>query len=222
MKNPYKNEKSIEFRFRLKRFRHVEKIILSVLREKGRCRILDVGGTETYWELGKKLIKTEEVEIDLLNLTKIKTSKRNFKSLVGDARDMSNIARNSYDLCHSNSVIEHVGHWNDMVNMAKEVRRVSPNYFVQVPYFWFPIEPHFRAPFFHWLPEQLRYAILLKKNLGFHNKKSNINDSMLTIQSAMLLDRPQFACLFPDAIILSEKIGFLTKSLMAIRTEKSD
>lgn len=222
MKDPYKNEKSLEFRFRLKRFRHVEKIIMSVLREKGRCRILDVGGTETYWKLGKNLIHNREIKIDLLNLTEIKTSQSFFKSLIGDARDMSDIADNSYDLCHSNSVIEHVGNWNDMVNMAREIRRISPNYFVQVPYFWFPIEPHFRFPFFHWLPEQLRYQILLKKNLGFHNRKSNINDAMVAIQSAMLLDRPQLACLFPDANIFSEKIGFLTKSLMAIRTEKSD
>lgn len=219
MKNPYDNKKSIEYKFRLKRFLQIRDIIASILNSKGKCRILDVGGTEKYWSLGDDLIEKNDIRVDLLNVDKFPTTGGKFKSIAGDARDMPDISDGDYDFCHSNSVIEHVGKWEDMKRMAREISRVAPNYFVQTPYFWFPFEPHFRAPFFHWMPEQLRYRLLMKRNLGFRQKRDNVDDAMMSIQSVNLLDRSQFSFLFPDAKIISEKVGFLTKSLMAIKTE---
>jgi len=130
---------------------------------------------------------------------------------------MSELPDNSYDLCHSNSVIEHVGRWEDMVSMATEIAGLAPNYFVQVPYFWFPAEPHFRVPFFHWLPEQVRYRLQLNRRLGFQRNNGDLGDAMKSVQSAALLDRTQFSYLFPYAEIIPEKLVLFTKSLMAIR-----
>lgn len=217
--NPYQNRNSLEYKFRLKRFKHVRLLIESILTTKPSCRILDVGGTEIYWDIGHDLVDSGCLKIDLLNLTECEVMNKNFHSISGDARNMSSLDSNSYDLCHSNSVIEHVGDWQDMMAMAREVRRLAPNYFVQVPYFWFPIEPHFRVPFFHWFPEQIRYKLLLRMNCGFHKKAETVGDAVTNIQSAKLLDRRQFAALFPGAHIISEKVAFLTKSLMAIRVE---
>ncbi len=216
MEDPYQNKNSFEFHFRLRRFRHIRNIISSILQEKERCRILDVGGTENYWKLGDDLFREGRIEIDLLNLSEVPVEIAHFRSIAGNATEMSCFPDHSYDFVHSNSVIEHVGDWNNMTAMAQNIRRLAPNYFVQVPYFWFPLEPHFRVPFFHWLPEQIRYPILMKRNLGFHSKKVDLGNAMETIQSARLLDRKQFACLFPEAEIIPEKIGFLTKSLMAV------
>tara|TARA_R110002167_G_scaffold67979_10_gene192034 strand:- start:434 stop:1102 length:669 start_codon:yes stop_codon:yes gene_type:complete len=222
MRDPYGNRKSLEFGFRSKRFSHVARLIHATLAEKGSCRILDVGGTETYWKIGAELIAGHNVRIDLLNLQSVETSGPAFTSLVGDACDLSHIADNSYDLCHSNSVIEHVGDWADMKRAANEISRIAPRYFVQVPYFWFPLEPHFRAPFFHWLPEQLRYRLLLRMNLGFHRRSANVDDAMRAIQSAKLLDRAQLASLFPEAEIAVERVALFIKSLMAIRDAGRD
>jgi hypothetical protein len=217
--NPYDNPNSLGFKFRLKRFEHVRSIIEFILSKNDTCKILDIGGSEFYWKIAQDLVDSGRLSIDLLNLNATEVKNKHFGSIVGDARKIADIDDCSYDLCHSNSVIEHVGDWLDMKAMADEVRRVAPNYFVQVPYFWFPIEPHFRVPFFHWLPEQLRYPLLMRRDLGFHLMQKDAGDAVVEIQSAKLLDRRQLTSLFPDGEIVPEKIAFMTKSLMAIRQE---
>ncbi len=141
-----------------------------------------------------------------------------FKSLAADATDLSGFADNSFDIVHSNSVIEHVGNWDRMCRMAGHVRRLAPVYFLQTPSFWFPYEPHFRFPGFHWLPEQARAHLLMRFNLGFGGKRATYDAAMRGVQSAYLLSERQMRVLFPDAEIMKERAFGLTKSFMAVRT----
>ena len=104
-----------------------------------------------------------------------------------------------------------------METFSAEVRRTAPCYYVQTPYFWFPVEPHFSSLFFHWLPEAVRARRLMKRAHGFHAKASTINDAMRSVQQARLLDRAMMNALFPDAAHVDEKFVGLTKSLMAIK-----
>lgn len=105
--------------------------------------------------------------------------------------------------------------------MAKEVRRVAPAYFVQTPYYWFPIEPHTRTPFFHWLPDSLKFRLAMAKKLGpFWGKCESIDEAMRAVHSAILLDKRMFAALFPNAKIVHEKFMGLTKSLIAIKESR--
>lgn len=50
-------------------------------------RILDVGGTQLFWEM-MGFNHVSDVKIILFNLRKIEVSYPNFKSIIGDARDM--------------------------------------------------------------------------------------------------------------------------------------
>jgi len=77
-----------------------------------------------------------------------------FKFFEADGCNLAAFADHSFDIAHSNSVLEHVGSWARMVQFAKEVSRVSEKYFVQTPNYWFPIEPHFVTPFFQWFPKR--------------------------------------------------------------------
>ena len=207
----------LQTRFRANRFVLIKQIIDQILSEKKTCRILDAGGVAEYWiRLGQDL-DWNRIEVCLLNLTASPTNFRGLKAIVGDARHMDQFADFEFDIVHSNSVIEHVGRWDDMSSMAKEVRRLAPHYFVQTPYFWFPIEPHARFPLLHWMPESWRYRIIMKRTCGFWQRQPDLGRAVAAIQSAILLDKQQMQFLFPDAKISVERFFGLPKSLIAIR-----
>ncbi len=157
------------------------------------------------------------VKVTLVNLMAADVNHKGIESVVGDARQLDRFSDRAFDLVHSNSVIEHVGQWNDMASMAAEVRRLVPRYYVQTPYYWFPIEPHARFPFLHWMPEPWRYRILMKRTCGFWPQQPDLGRAVAMIQSAILLDMRQFRYLFPDAKITVERFLGMRKSLLAIR-----
>jgi Methyltransferase domain len=211
------NYRKYSHHFRAKRFRIFRDIVDNTISKKGQCRILDVGGTLEFWETFGSDLDWSKVTVKLLNLALSDVVHPGISSLAGDARSMPTFDNNSFDIVHSNSVIEHVGRWSDMVSMAEEIRRLAPAYFVQTPYFWFPMEPHARFLFLHWMPESWRYRLVLRFRCGFWEKQLNIDAAMKKIQSAVLLDKLQLQYLFPDAKIIPERFLGVTKSLIAIR-----
>ena len=148
-------------RFRGERDRQIKDLIIECRSKvSGDLKILDMGGSYKYWErFGLDFLDKFNVFItcvnhieDELQLSELKTDR--IKFTVGDATNLSAFADNTFDVVHSNSVIEHVGRWKQMRAFAKEVQRLAPAYYVQTPYFWFPIDPHYyRVPFYHWMPE---------------------------------------------------------------------
>ena len=207
----------LDNRFRERRFDLFSKIVADVLRQNGSCRILDLGGSAEYWfRYGRKL-DWSRVSVCSVNRTAAQPDMPGFRAIQGDARRLDQFASNSFDVVHSNSVIEHVGRWDDMVAMAGEVRRLAPHYFVQTPYFWFPVEPHARFMFFHWLPESWRYRIIMKRRCGFWQRQPDVGKAVQQVQSASMLDRSQMRFLFPDAAISFEWFMGLPKSMIAVR-----
>lgn len=212
------NPKSLAMWFRRRRARHIVELISQTFAETGRCRILDLGGRPDYWNLvDRGFLERSGVHITLVNFETWAEKDPMFEAIEGDACHLPQFADRSFDLVHSNSVLEHVGDWPKMEAFAGEVRRLASRYFVQTPYFWFPIEPHFSAPFFHWLPEQSRAQALLRRRHGFAGRQSDIGGAMRAVQHARLLDKAQFRYLLPDARYADERIAGVTKSLIAIR-----
>lgn len=211
-------------RFRLRRFQRLLFPLIETLASNGRgIRILDVGGNVQYWEPVEQELARLRCQVTLLNLnaeaSHADPGRGRYSFVIGDARKCD-LPDSSFDLVHSNSVIEHVGSWRDMRAAAGEIRRLAPSYYIQVPYFWFPLEPHFRVPFFHWLPEQIRARMLMHRTLGFMERAKNMSEAVEAVQSAQLLDFAQMRALFPDATIERERLAGLTKSLIAVRTSR--
>lgn len=214
----YDNPNSLVSRLRRARARHVVDLIARAAESGRPVRIIDLGGEPGYWRIVERaVLEQARAKIVLVNPQAFGVDDPLFEAVVGDACDLPQYADQSFDLVHSNSVVEHVGDWPRMEAFAREVRRLAPRYYVQTPYFWFPVEPHFSAPFFHWRSEQARAGMLLKKRRGFVEKAADVGEAMRAVQHARLLDKRQFRFLFPDADHVDERFAGMTKSLIAIR-----
>ncbi len=197
-------------RFRQQRMRRFLELVGPA--SERRVRILDVGGTPEYWRALPGLYQREDVEITIVNLERRELDDRNLKVRYGDARDLSQFSDYSFDVVHSNSVIEHVGLWMDMQRMATEVRRLAPRYFVQTPNYWFPFEPHFRLPIVQFLPQAARAAVVEALN-----RNPTRGPAIDVVRGTILLNAKQMAELFPDALLERERFVGLTKSLIAVK-----
>jgi hypothetical protein len=211
-------------RFRARRSERLLNLLDAVSKGKAETRILDVGGVHGYWErLGLNFLRERNISVTMLNVSEPsyftgELSGVRFASITGDARDMSMIEDGQFDLAHSNSVVEHVGLWNDMKRFANEIRRVAPRHYVQTPYYWFPIDPHyFGLPMFHWLPRPVRARALNTFPLATSGRLPNLDVAFGAVDNARLLDRWQMGHLFPDSKIEFERFAGLPKSMIAVR-----
>jgi hypothetical protein len=184
---------------------------------EGSTHILDVGGTEKFW-LSVWNEQCEKLSVTLLNLTAGPISgDLPVRSLAGDARDLSQFGMLEFDLCFSNSVIEHVGTLADQRRMADEIRRVAKGYFVQTPYRYFPLEPHFHVPGWAQLPIWCRTVLHQRMNLGWFSAEPDYMKARMDVEQIRLLSMHEFRLLFADAEIRAEKVGPLIKSMIAVR-----
>jgi len=217
----YIDPDSLGPRMRARRIAPLVELIDRIHKEKGAVSILDVGGRESYWKcLDPEFLRSHGVTITILNLPSDLAGQDNdlFKYAVGDACDLGEYPDDSFDIVHSNSVIEHVGNWEKVKAFARETRRVAPNLFIQTPYFWFPVEPHFVKVAHHWLPKSLRVSMWLRFKMGERGRARNIDEAMHKLDGEpYLLDMRMFRYLFPDCEIIKERFYLFTKSLVAFR-----
>ncbi len=171
-------------------------------------RILDVGaGSGAALERFNEA--NEIVALDLNPLDSDWLRSDNVTVTVGDATQLP-FADGEFPLVFSSSVIEHIPK-ELQPKFASEIRRVGQRYFVQTPNRLFPIEPHYQFPFFHFLPERAQRALNRRFTLGWQQKGSWED---ITLLSARELRR-----LFPDGEIHRERLFGLTKSLMVVRRQ---
>jgi hypothetical protein len=202
---------SLSHRLRARRFREFEAAALALPRP---IRILDIGGTTEFWE-NRGWADWEDMRITLVNLEPVPRHRENITPTVGDATDLSRFADNTFDLVFSNSVIEHLFTFENQRLMAREVRRLAPAYWVQTPNYWFPIEPHFLAPGWQWLPEELRVAILRRRAVGWNGRCPDPAKARSVVGQHRLMRRSELHQLFPQATIMPERVGGLVKSWTA-------
>ena len=206
------SQTSISHRLRERRFRLFESLAASLPRP---LRIIDLGGTNEYWER-RGWAGRDDVEITLVNLGPQERRHDNLHPVIGDATDLADHGDGSFDIAFSNSVIEHLFTFDNQAAMAREVRRVAKAYWVQTPNFWFPVEPHFLVPVWHWLPEEARVAILRRRGVGWAGRCPDPEKARAIVQEHRLMRRRELSRLFPDATMVPERFGGFVKSWTAI------
>lgn len=211
-------------RMRQRRDRTLRKVIINCPRRiDGKLRILDTGGRETYWKrVGYDFLISQNVQITVANVCEDEIYREPNAPAGLFVEEVANgcnlpYADKSFDLCHSNSVIEHVGGWDDMQAFARETRRVAYSYFCQTPNYHFPIEPHFPlVPFNHWMPREVRATLMMRLPIAYAGRAGKREDAYEYIDSARLLRRSQMEQLFPEADLKAEWLLGLPKSYTAI------
>ena len=185
-------------------------------------KVLDVGGAAGFWaNLGPVLDKP--LSLTLLNLTPpSEPLPDGMTAVVGDACDMSEFADGQFDVCFSNSVIEHVGGPDEQRAMADEVRRVGRAYWVQTPNRYFPVESHYHVPLWQFMPVELRARLHQRFDLGWIARERDLSEARRDVESIRLLDAAELLELFPDASLERERIAALTKSLIVHRHAATD
>ncbi|MFG0274870.1 MAG: class I SAM-dependent methyltransferase [Phycisphaerales bacterium] len=178
-------------------------------------RILDVGGTNLFWRQRGWADENQDVRVTVVNLEAEAQEHENIETASGDATSMPQFEDKSFDVVFSNSVIEHLFTWENQQKMAAEVRRIGKAYWVQTPNFWFPMEPHFHVPGWHWMPKSMRVALLRRRQCGWRGPVKDKADARRYVDEVRLMSKREMRKCFPEATIWGEKFYGLTKSWVA-------
>lgn len=206
------NPKSFSNKLRARRFRLFETLTASMPRP---LRILDVGGTNDFWEQ-RGWAGRSDVEIFSLNLVPEQQRHENIKPLAGDATNLAQFEDRSFDVAFSNSVIEHLFTFDSQRRMASESQRVGKAFWVQTPNFWFPMEPHFQVPGWQWMPLQLRTAIIQRSRCGWRGPCADETGARKLVEEVRLLSLSELRAIFPAANMVPERFCGLVKSWIVI------
>lgn len=172
---------------------------LDTMRPKPEDRILDLG-CGGAWSLAQLDPEAFVTGVDLVHREGFDRPNQRF--VIADACELP-FEDNSFDIGYSNSLIEHISPPRRPA-FAREIQRVSHRHWVQTPNYWFPVEPHALLPGVQFLPDRVR-------RIAWRASPRNLNYE----DSLRLLRRTELADLFNDAVILSERLGPLTKSFVA-------
>jgi hypothetical protein len=199
--------------FRRRRMRH----FYAIFRPSTQIRLLDIGGDPYTWTVDSRAC--EPVPVTLVNLRFPNPAAFNdsrFTAVEGDATDLP-FGNQSFDIAYSNSVIEHLTTWERQRSFASEARRVARNLWIQTPARHFPIEPHLLTPFFQYIPRRLQLRLARHFTLWGLLSKPNAAEIDKLISEVRLLTLREMKQLFPDCLILKERVLGLTKSYIAVR-----
>lgn len=177
-------------------------------------RILDVGGTQLFWN--NMAFDDSMIEVVLLNRLAPDVNRPGYISAAGDARALDGFKDGEFQVVFSNSVIEHLGDLQSQRAMASEVSRVGQRYWIQTPNRYFPIEAHSLIPLYQFLPRSSQASLAKRFQPGWYRgippQEAEREASMVR-----LLTAHELRSLFPGCTIWHERTLGLTKSLVAYK-----
>lgn len=177
-------------------------------------RVLDLGGVPSFWTSHDP----RPAAVTTVNLEDAEAAEPWITHVVGDACEPGAPVRDErFDLVVSNSVLEHVGGYHRRRQLAEVVHKAADRHWVQTPNRYFPVEPHYLAPGWQFLPVPARARVLMNWPLA-HGRPADHLDALDNVLSTELVSRAELRMLFPHSEIWAERLLGMAKSLVAIRT----
>lgn len=202
--------------WRAKRFQR----FLDLLKPGRQDTLIDIGGAPNTWTAHPPIVASiHVVDVRRHPFDPSEAPEHHIKVDVADGRELP-FEDGQYDIAFSNSVIEHVGSWEDQQRFAAEMRRCADRIWCQTPARACPIEPHYMAPIIHWLPGRLqRRLIRWWTPWGWLSKPAQ-HDIDFMVDTTRLVTRREMRTLFPDCEILVERmLWVIPKSFIAVRRQ---
>ena len=197
---------SISARARAKRMRE----FLRQFPDLADLRVVDLGGTASFWTA----MPVMPAEVTCVNLDERAGDEASgVRCVVADACTYSGPG---VDLVVSNSLIEHVGGVAPRAQLATTVRSLAPRFWVQTPYRYFPVEPHWVFPGMQFMPLSIRARLARR-----HWTVGTVMDEQYAFRQALwteLISMTELRALFPEAEIWSERMMGLVKSIVAVKS----
>lgn len=184
--------------------------------EIGKAHVLDLGGTVETW----RRAPVRPGRVTVLNLFEPGESEDGWIApVLGDACDAARVLAEAntdtrFDVVFSNSLIEHVGGHARRADLARQVLLLAPRYWVQTPYRYFPVEPHWLFPGMQFMPAAARVAIAEHWPL-VHTRPQSTEEARNEVLWTELVSITEMRDYFPAATILHERVLGLTKSIIA-------
>ena len=177
--------------------------------------VIDLGGTAEAWL--RAPVRPASVHVVNLEPESAESPAPWIRAEQADACDLpGRILSGTYDLVFSNSVLEHVGGLAQRLRFAEAVHKLADRHWVQTPYRYFPIEPHWLFPGFQFLPLAARGQLSRRWPL-VHTKAATRRDGLEAALWVELLSISELSYLFPTSVIRAERLLGLPKSLVAIK-----
>ena len=199
-------------------FRHRRmKMFYAIFQPSAQVRLVDIGGAPNTWTAESQY--HTKFPVTLVNLRFSDPSVATNGRFTAVDSDVTNLpfADASFDIAFSNSVIEHLTTWERQQAFASEARRVAKKLWIQTPARSFPVEPHLLAPFFQYLPKHVQTRMARHFTLWGLLTKPNAAQVNTMVAEIRLLTCREMKQLFPDCLILKERVLGLTKSYVAVR-----
>ncbi len=156
--------------------------ILSEIDVWPRMNILDVGCGPNGRSFESYALEDCTITgIDILSPQDVKMEHPRFRYFQQDARDLSRFPSKSFDLAISIGMMEHICDRSVLEQIADEMIRVSRQWIIGVPWRYCCLEPHFKFPFFQFLPGSWQLA--LTRRLNLHNLGSTVQDDASWIKN---------------------------------------
>ncbi|MFE9643705.1 class I SAM-dependent methyltransferase [Streptomyces sp. NPDC006365] len=191
--------------------------LLRCFPDLGDMHVLDLGGTPVAWRHAP--VRPAHVVTVNLDPRTARQAEPGITSVVGDACSLSlpgHLSTKRFDLVYSNSVLEHVGGHYRRKQFADMVHAHAGHHWVQTPYRYFPVEPHWLFPGMHWLPFRARVAISQHWPHG-HIQRAERAQATRDVQEVELVSATEMRSYFPGSSIWFERFVGLPKSLVARR-----
>jgi hypothetical protein len=199
---------SLAERMRLRRWELIRKHFPKL----SEMNVLDLGGTPFWWL--RAPVRPRHVTI--VNLERYEETPW-LTVITGDACEADRlVAGQSFDLVHSNSLIEHVGGHKARSALSHVIRSLAPRYVVQTPYRYFPIEPHWLFPGMQFLPTPMQWTIARGWPLG-HTRGWSDSQALNEVMSTELFGATEMQTYFPDGQLYWERFCGVRKSMIVIR-----